>query len=125
MTDVLTEGAADAFVASWLAAWNAHDADEIAAHYADDVEYHSPFVAQLADGPGYLDGLAAVRSYIAAALERYPDLHFDPPTLVGVGAHSLSMVYRSVNDLTAVETLVLGPDGKVSLALCHYRAAVG
>ena len=122
MTEVLTDAAADAFVASWLAAWNAHDVDAITAHYADDVEYHSPFVAQLADGPGHLKGLDAVRTYVTAALERYPDVHFDPPSLVGVGAHSLSMVYRSVNDLTAVETLVLGPDGKVTLALCHYRA---
>jgi hypothetical protein len=121
MTDVLTEAAADAFVASWLAAWNAHDVDAVTAHYADDVEYHSPFVAQLADGPDHLEGLDAVRSYVAAALQRFPELHFDPPTLVGVGAHSLSMVYRSVNDLTAVETLVLGSDGKVTQAICHYR----
>jgi hypothetical protein len=122
MTEVLTDEAADAFAASWLAAWNAHDVDAITAHYADDVEYHSPFVAQLADGPGHLEGREAVRTYVAAALERFPDLHFDPPQLVGVGAQSLSMVYRSVNDLTAVETLILGADGKVKVALCHYRA---
>ena len=122
MTDTLTDAAADAFVASWLAAWNAHDVDAIAAHYADDVEYHSPFVAEVVGGPGHLEGIEAVRAYVASGLQRFTDLHFDPPSLVGVGAHSLSMVYRSVNDLTAVETLVLGPDGKVTLALCHYRA---
>ena len=121
MTDILTEAAADEFVASWLAAWNAHDTDAIAAHYADDVEYHSPFVAQVGDGPGHLQGLDAVRTYVASGLERFPDLHFDPPSLVGVGVRSLSMVYRSVNDLLAVETLVLDGDGKVTLALCHYR----
>ncbi len=122
MSDPLTDVAADAFVAAWFAAWNAHDVDAITAHYADDVEYHSPFVARLPDGPGHLSGIEAVRGYVAFALERYPDLHFDPPRLVGVGAHSVSMVYGSVEDLTAVETLVLDDAGKVTLALCHYRA---
>ncbi len=121
MDDLLTDAAADAFVTSWLAGWNAHDVDAIARHYADDVEYHSPFVAQMADGD-HLVGIDAVRTYIAAALERFPELHFDPPWTVGVGAHSLSMVYRSVNELTAVETLVLDADHKVTLAICHYRA---
>ena len=121
MDDLLTEADADEFVTSWLAGWNTHDVDAIAGHYADDVEYHSPFVTQMADGLGHLVGIQAVRTYIAAALQRFPELHFDPPWTVGVGARSLSMVYRSVNDLTAVETLVLDADRKVTLALCHYR----
>jgi hypothetical protein len=116
-----TEQQADDFVRDWMAAWNAHDADAIAAHYADTVEYHSPFVAQLAGAP-FLSGRDAVRGYIAAALERYPELHFDPPIAVAVGAGSLSIVYRSVNDLLAVETLVFNEHGRVVRAHCHYRA---
>lgn len=117
----LTDTEADAFVASWIAAWNAHDVDQIVGHYREDVVYESPFVAQLAGQPA-LEGKDAVRAYVASALERFPDLHFDPPSVVGVGAASLSMVYRSVNDLTAVETLVLDDDRHVTRALCHYRA---
>jgi hypothetical protein len=43
--------------------------------------------------------------------------------LTAVGADSVSLVYRSVDDLTAVETLRLDGDGRVSEALCHYRRA--
>jgi hypothetical protein len=111
---------ADAFVARWFADWNAHDADAIAAHYHPDVEYHSPFVAQLTGQP-HLVGHQAVHDYVAAALERFPDLHFDPPEVVAVGAGSVAFTYTSVNGLRAVETLVIGDDGLVRRAHCHYR----
>jgi len=125
---VLTEPASDAFVTEWMAAWNSHDLERIVGHYADDVEYWSPFVAALAEpgGPGVdgrLSGKEDVRAYFAAALGRYPDLHFDPPVHVATGAGSVSFVYRSVNDLTAVETLVFAPGTRlVTRAHCHYRS---
>jgi len=127
-TTLLTEDEADAFVAEWMEAWNSHDLDRILGHYADDVEYYSPFIAQMAapGGPGSdgrLIGKAAVREYFAAALAKFDDLHFDPPVHVAVGAGSVSFVYRSVNDLTAVETLVFAPGSRiVARAHCHYRA---
>ena len=98
-------------------AWNAHDLDRILEHYADDVEYYSPFIAQMAEpgGPGAdgrLTGKAAVAGYFAAALERNPDLHFEPPTHVAVGAGSICFVYRSIKNLTAVETLVFAPGSR-------------
>ncbi|HEY7136217.1 MAG TPA: nuclear transport factor 2 family protein [Acidimicrobiia bacterium] len=123
MTTVMSDSQADAFVASWMEAWNAHDTERIVAHYRDDVEYHSPFVARLAGGDGVLHGLGAVRAYVAAGLGRYPDLHFDPPSTIAVGAGSVAIVYRSVDDLVAVETLVLDDDGLVVRAHCHYARA--
>jgi len=127
----LSEVEADAFAADWMDAWNAHDLDRVLGHYADDVEYYSPFVAQLAEpgGPGAdgrLRGKAAVRDYFAAALARYTDLHFDPPAHVAVGAGSVSIVYTSVGNRTAVETLVFAPGSRtVARAHCHYRAPAG
>ena len=124
---VLSESEADAFVTEWVAAWNSHDVERIVGHYADDVEYWSPFVAALAEpgGPGAdgrLAGKEQVRAYFAAALGRYPDLHFDPPVQVAAGAGSVSFVYRSVNNLTALETLVFAPGTRlVARAHCHYR----
>ena len=126
-TTVLTENEADAFVAEWMAAWNSHDVERILEHYADDVEYWSPFIAAMAEpgGPGAdgrLVGKDQVRAYFTAALRRYPELHFDPPAHVAVGAGSVSFVYTSVNDLTAVETLVFAPGSRiVARAHCHYR----
>jgi ketosteroid isomerase-like protein len=128
---VLPEADADAFVAEWMDAWNSHDLDRILAHYADGVEYFSPFIAQLAEpgGPGAdgrLEGKEAVRAYFAAALSRNPDLHFDPPVHVAVGSGSVSFVYTSIRNLTAVETLVFAPGTRtVARAHCHYRSPAG
>ena len=39
--------AARAFARDWVAAWNSHDLDRILSHYAEDVEFRSPFVVAL------------------------------------------------------------------------------
>jgi ketosteroid isomerase-like protein len=128
---VLSAPEADAFVAEWMAAWNDHDLERILGHYADDVEYYSPFIAQMAEpgGPGAderLVGKAAVAAYFADALGRYPDLHFEPPVPVAVGSGSVCFVYTSIKNLTAVETLVFAPGTRtVARAHCHYRAPAG
>ena len=126
-TTVLTEADADRLVARWMEAWNNHDLEAILAHYADDVEYYSPFIAQLADPSGRLVGRVALPAYVAAALERFPDLHFEPPLHVAAGAGSVSFVYRSVNGLLAVETLVFDPGTPGTLSVvrahCHYRSS--
>jgi ketosteroid isomerase-like protein len=128
---MLSETEADAFVAEWMQAWNSHDLERILEHYADDVEYYSPFIAQMAQpgGPGAdgrLVGKEAVRAYFAAALGNYADLHFDAPFHVAVGAGSVSFVYTSVKNLTAVETLVFAPGSRVvARAHCHYRSPAG
>ena len=70
-----------------------------------------------------LHGRAAVEAYAAAALARYPDLHFGPEITVATGAGSIVLAYRSVDDLLAVETLVLDEAGLVGRAHCHYRSA--
>ena len=69
---------------------------------------------------GYID---PVRAYFAAALARNPDLHFEPPATVAVGSGSVSFVYTSIRNLTAVETLVFAPGSRlVARAHCHYRS---
>jgi hypothetical protein len=128
---ILSDSEADAFVAEWMGAWNSHDLDRILGHYADDVEYFSPFIAQLAEpgGPGAdgrLVGKSLVRAYFATALARNPDLHFEVPAHVAVGSGSVSFVYTSIKSLTAVETLVFAPGSTiVATAHCHYRAPAG
>ncbi len=117
----LSEVDADVLARSWADAWNSHDASRISAHYSEDVEYHSPFVARLTGGEA-LHGRASVGEYAAAALARYPDLHFGPDITVATGAGSLALVYRSVEGLLAVETLVLNDRALVACAHCHYRS---
>jgi ketosteroid isomerase-like protein len=117
-----TQEAAAPFVAAWFDAWNRHDLEAIASHYATDVDYYSPFVADLTGGTGRLQGVEAVTDYFRSALERFPDLHFDPPLHVAAGAGSVAFVYRSVNGLLAVEILVFNENGRVGRAHCHYSS---
>jgi ketosteroid isomerase-like protein len=119
MTITMTEDQARMLAHEWMQAWNSHDADRVAAHYHPEVEYHSPFVARLA-GAAPLRGRDAFRDYAAAAFERYPDLHFGPECRVAAGAGSVAIEYRSVDDLLAIETLVLDDEGLVVRAHCHY-----
>ena len=121
MTVLMSATEADGFVEAWLNAWNSHDVDRITAHYHDDIEYHSPFVARLADGRDHLQGKAAVRDYVESALQRFPDLQLGPIISVAPGAGSVAAVYQSVEGLLAVETLVLDDRGLVLRAHCHYR----
>ncbi|MDQ1425439.1 MAG: hypothetical protein QOD72_2937 [Acidimicrobiaceae bacterium] len=123
MTLLMTAPDADAFVNDWLQAWNAHDVERITSHYHDDVEYHSPFIARLAGGPDPLRGIAALRDYVASGLERFPALELGPVIAVAPGAGSVAVVYRSIEYLLAVETLVLDERGLIIRAHCHYRAS--
>jgi hypothetical protein len=120
---MMSQTDADRYAEQWMSAWNAHDVERIASHYRDDVEYHSPFVARFVPD-GRIQGRAALRDYFTSAFERYPDLHFGSPIAVGAGAGSISMMYHSVEDLLAIETLVFDEIGLVTHAYCHYRSSV-
>jgi ketosteroid isomerase-like protein len=106
----------------WLAAWNAHDLDAVMSHYVSDIEFISPFVVELSGrADGTLRGADELRAYFASALEAFPDLRF-ADLRVAVGVSSVTLVYRSVRDLVAAETMFLGEDGKVVRVLAHYAA---
>jgi len=117
---MLTAESARQFAQQWIAAWNAHDLDAILSHYTDDFEFTSPFIAKLMNtASGTLKSKRNIRPYWQRALDRFPDLHF---TLVDVftGAASLTIVYHSVQNTRAAETLFLTPDGKAHTAAAHY-----
>ena len=114
---------AERFADEWLAAWNDHDLGEILDHYADDVVFTSPFALELAErDDGTLHGKEELRRYFARALEGFPDLRFHPQR-VAVGATSVTLLYRSVRDLDAAETMVLDEHGKVVRVYAHYVPA--
>jgi ketosteroid isomerase-like protein len=106
--------------ADWYEAWNAHDLDRILSHYSEDVVFTSPFVAKLGTSPeGRLVGKAALRDYFGVALERFPDLEFEPIALL-TGLNSMVLHYRSVEGRLAAELMVLGADGLVHETIAHY-----
>jgi ketosteroid isomerase-like protein len=104
----------------WYDAWNAHDLDRVLSHYAPDFAFSSPYIAAVGVDPsGTLQGHDAVRAYWAAALERFPDLHFEPISEV-YGVDSVALHYRGVRGVLVIEVLELGDDGLVHRAAAHY-----
>lgn len=114
--------AAGELARSWVAAWNAHDLEAILAHYADDVEFGSPFVAARGFSPdGVIRGLEQLRAYFASGLLARPDLAFELDDIfAGVDGVALSYHWRT-GDVRVVETMQLA-GGKVVRARAHYVA---
>lgn len=110
----------DSHAREWLAAWNAHDLDRILTHYAEDVEFFSPFIVKLTgNSAGMLRGKAALRDYFARGLAAYPDLKFEFIRLYP-GVCSCVLEYRSVNNLRAAETMEFDAAGQVCRVQAHY-----
>lgn len=110
------------FAREWIAAWNAHEPERILAHYADDVEFFSPFVAGLTGkASGELRGKAALRDYFTRGLAAYPDLKFEFVRLYS-GVRSCVLEYHSVNRLRAAETMEFDHAGKINRVQAHYAA---
>lgn len=113
----------DKFATEWVNAWNARDLDAVLAHYREDFEMSSPFIAQIAGvASGVLQGKPAVRAYWSAALARMPDLHFDLiATMAGV--NSVVIHYRGPGGRLCAEVFAFDDDGLVRKAAAHYTAA--
>lgn len=106
--------------AEWFDAWNAHDLEAVLGHYADDVEFTSPFAVELTGrADGTLHGIDELRSYFARALAAFPEFRFTD-LHVAQGVSSITLCYRSVRNLQAAETMFLGSDGRIVRVLAHY-----
>lgn len=115
---ITTEFARD-FAREWIAAWNSHDIERVLAHYADDFEMSSPYIARLAgEASGKLEGKGAVRDYWNTALARMPGLRFDHVDALA-GADSVAIYYKGVRGM-ACELFFFDDEGKVKRAFAHY-----
>jgi uncharacterized cupin superfamily protein len=110
------------FAKDWIDAWNRHDLDAVLSHYADDFEFSSPLIVEIAgERSGTLKGKAAIRQYWAKGLERIPDLHFElVDVLLGIG--SVTLYYRGHRGMVA-ESFVFNGEGRVMRAAASYAAA--
>lgn len=113
--------AAKRFAESWIAAWNQHDLDAVLAHYAENCEFSSPLIADLAGEPtGVLTGKAALRAYWGIGLQRIPDLRFElVDVLAGIG--QVTLYYRGHRGMAA-ESCHFGGDGLIVRAAASYAA---
>jgi hypothetical protein len=117
---VLTREEARRFADEWIDAWNSHDLGRIVEHYSGDIEFSSPFIKGIGvDASGCLRGRESLLAYFAAALSKFPDLHFEFRA-VFCGVEALTVLYESVNDLLAAETFVLSDAGKIKRVWAQY-----
>jgi steroid delta-isomerase-like uncharacterized protein len=114
-----SEAAARQLAQRWIDAWNSHDVDAILELYADDVEFTSPFVANITgDASGVIRGKAELRTFFVRVLGAYPDLRYELDG-VAAGIWSIAIVYRSVDERLGVEVMQL--EGECARrVLAHY-----
>jgi len=104
----------------WFDAWNSHDLEAVLSHYANDVEFTSPFAVELTGrADGTLHGIDQLRTYFGRALAAFPELCFTD-LRVAQGISSITLCYRSVRGLEAAETMFFGQDRKIVRVLAHY-----
>jgi len=109
------------FSEDWIDSWNSHSMERILKHYAEEVEYFSPFLPKLTDNTnGRLQGKTDVAEYLAQGLQAYPDLNFKF-IAVFTGIASVTIQYESVNNLIAAEVFELNEQGLAIRVQCHYR----
>ena len=111
---------AERFAKEWIEAWNAHDLDAILSHYANDVVFHSPRIAQVMDEPvAFVAGKPALARYWGKALSLAKELHFTFDRLY-IGSDSLTITYRNHRGQNAAETFVFDNARFVKESIATY-----
>jgi hypothetical protein len=94
--------------------------ERILEHLSDDIEFSSPFAIRLAASTdGIVRGRDDLHAYFAGALRKFPDLHFELERVL-IGVSSITLYYRSVQNLMAAETMHFDESGRVHRVFAHY-----
>lgn len=119
----ITSAFANDFARDWVEAWNTHDLTRVLAHYTDDFEMSSPFIAQFAgEANGTLKGKDKVTAYWRAAFDRFPTLKFELIQVLA-GAFSVAIYYQTSFGRKAAEVFFFNEAGLVVKAAAHYCEA--
>lgn len=106
----------------WAAAWNAHDLDQIMAHYDEAVELTSPAAALLLKtSDGKVIGKTNLRAYFQKGLAAFPELHFQLQDVL-CGVSSVVLYYTNQRGTHTAEFMELSPSGKVTRVVANYSA---
>lgn len=117
---MLSEQQLTQFAQEWIAAWNYHNLELILSHYADEIEFISPLIVKLlVQADGLIKGKENLRNYFAKGLATYPELKFEILQIL-FGVNSITIYYRSVNNLLAAELMVLNNERKAIQVRAHY-----
>jgi predicted ester cyclase len=117
----LTKDEAWSLANHWIAAWNAHDINQIISHYDDEVVLTSPVVTKLLELPdGRIAGKVGLRAYFLRGLQAYPDLQFRLEDVLW-GVHSVVLYYVNHKGTHSAEFMELAPSGKITRVVAHYN----
>lgn len=104
----------------WIEAWNSHDLGSIMSHYSEQIEFNSPFVVKLmGDENGTIKGRDRLKEYFQKGLSAYPELKFELLNVL-CGVDSITLYYKSVNEIMAAEVMTINSEGKISKVIAHY-----
>ena len=121
MPPALTRDAAEKFAREWVQAWNDKDLDAILSHYADDVVFHSPRIAQVLQvEQSSVKGLEALRDYWSASLESVGDIYFEIERIL-LGSDALTLLYTNRRGQYVAESFLFNEAGKVKESLSAYE----
>jgi hypothetical protein len=116
----LTEEVANHFAKEWIESWNARNLDMILEHYADNLEFYSPFIPMLKfNETGVIRSKAELAAYFQIGLNAYPNLYFNLHN-VFIGINTVVLYYTSVNGRMASEVFQLNEKGKAVKVYCNY-----
>ena len=108
----------------WLAAFNAHDLEALLALYADDAAHTSPKLrAREPATKGEVRGKAALRAWFADAMERLPQLRYEPRHLTAMNDRVvMEYVRHNPGDdaLVVAEVLRVGAAGTIAESHVHH-----
>ena len=109
------------FVHDWINAWNSMDLKRILSHYSADIEITTPMISMATgSGDSTLTGKGAVEAYWRKALEKLPDLNFELLDWAE-GVECVSIHYKSVMGMIAIETMWFDEHGKICRMNACYR----
>lgn len=117
---MITAEEAHDFAKDWIQSWNSHDLNAIMEHYADNIEFYSPFIPLLKfNDAGIITSRDDLKKYFKMGLDAYPDLKFRLHN-VFTGVSTVAIYYASVNGRMAAEVFQLNDNSKAEKVFCNY-----
>ena len=121
---MMSESAARAKAEAWAEAWNRRDAAAVVRHYADGVEYASPFVTDLRGlrSPA-LRGAGPLEGFVRDVMSAHPELRIEVLYVLR-GSAGLTIVHRGLGGKVFAEVMAFDDAGRVARSSVHVGAGV-
>lgn len=111
----------------WEEGWNGRDVEVIMAPFSEDVVFSSPAIPKYTGDPAQaaIEGAAALRQYVAAALQRSGDVRYRVDDAFA-GAETVVLVYTCIfpdgSTRPGSDSMRLDAGGEVVEWRCHYAS---